>query len=47
MSEYAVVQLVEALPHKPEGRGFDSRRTMTLVLTQLLKEMSTSSYFLR
>ena len=24
-SGYAVVQLVEALRHKPEGRGFDSR----------------------
>ena len=22
---HAVVQLVEALPYKPEGRGFDSR----------------------
>jgi hypothetical protein len=25
MSEYAVVQLVEALRYKPEGRGFHSR----------------------
>jgi hypothetical protein len=24
---YAVVQLVEALSYKPEGRGFDSRLT--------------------
>jgi hypothetical protein len=46
----AMAQLVEALHHKPEGRGFDSRwchwhkpfgRTMALGLTQPLTEMGT------
>jgi len=35
-----VVQLVEALCYKPEGRGFDSSRTMALELTKPLTEMS-------
>ena len=42
---HAVVQLVEVLRDKSEGRGFDSRffsgRTMALGLTQPLTEMST------
>ena len=49
---YAVVQLVEALRYKSEGRGFDSRwcffyshnpsgRTMATGLTQPLTEMRT------
>jgi len=45
----AMGQLVEALCHKPEGHGFESRwchwnfssgRTMALGLTQTLTEMS-------
>jgi len=47
-----VAQLVQALRHKPEGRGFDdvigifhwhnpSRRPVALGLTQPLTEMST------
>jgi membrane-bound lytic murein transglycosylase MltF len=36
-----LAQLVEALRYKPEGRGFDSSRNMTLGLTQPLTEMST------
>jgi hypothetical protein len=39
----AVAQLVEALRYKPEGRGFDSSRTMALASTQPLTEMSTRS----
>ena len=35
-----MVQLVEALCYKPEGRGFDSSRTMALELTKPLTEMS-------
>jgi hypothetical protein len=39
---YAVVQLVEALRYKSEGRWFDSRgRTMALGSIQPLTEMST------
>jgi hypothetical protein len=38
---HAVTQLVEALRYKPEGRGFDSGRTMVLGSTQPLTEMST------
>jgi hypothetical protein len=47
---YTVVQLVEALRYKPEGRGFDSRlghwlnpssRIMAQGLTQSVVEMST------
>jgi len=49
---HAVAQLVEAVRHKPEGRGFDSQwchwnnpsgHTMALGLTQPLTEMSTRS----
>jgi len=47
---HAVVQLVEALRYKPEGRGLDSQwcqwnfsygRTVALGLTQPLTEIST------
>jgi len=37
-----VVQSAEALRYKPEGRGFDSGRTMVPGSTQPLREMSTS-----
>jgi hypothetical protein len=43
MSKYAVSQLVEALRHKPEGRGFECGSTTALGSTQPLKETSTSS----
>ena len=36
-----VAQLVEALRYNPEGRGFDSGRTMVLGSTQPLTEKST------
>ena len=36
-----MAQLVEALRYKPEGRGFDSGRTMALGSTQPVTEMST------
>jgi len=36
-----MAQLVEALRYKPEGRGFDSDRSMALGLTQPLTELST------
>jgi hypothetical protein len=46
---FAVAQFIEALRHKTEGRGFDSRwgsmtfgRTVTQGMTQPLTEMSTS-----
>jgi hypothetical protein len=35
-----VAQLVEALCYKLEGRGFQSRHTMALGLTQPLTQMS-------
>ena len=42
VSGYTVVQLVEALPYKQEGRGFDpSGCTLGLGSTQPLTEMST------
>jgi len=37
----AQTQLVEALRYKPEGRGFDSGRSMALGSTQPLTELST------
>jgi hypothetical protein len=45
-----VVQLVEALCYKPEGRGFDSRwgpsdRTVAVGSTKPLTEMSTRDIF--
>jgi hypothetical protein len=34
--EYAMAQLVEALRYKPEGRAFDSRFFINLILTAAL-----------
>jgi hypothetical protein len=33
LQEYAVAQLVEALRYTPEGRGFDSRRSQSNIIS--------------
>jgi hypothetical protein len=38
-----MVQLVEALRYKSEGRGFDSGRTVALKLNYALTEMSAGN----